>query len=70
MHVASVAWQSLVSALAHSSTSTHVTPSPVKPEGQVQLNEPARLTQPEATKQLCAPVAHSSISVHALSVAL
>ena len=31
----------------------------------VQLNEPATLTQPEAAKQLCTLVAHSSISVHA-----
>ena len=46
---------------AHSSRSSQLTPSPVYPAGHAQAKEPARSVQWAASKQLCAPVAHSSI---------
>src|SRR5688572_14603851 len=47
--------------VAHSSTSSQVTPSPVKPTWQVQSNEPGVSVQSASAEQLSVPVAHSSM---------
>ena len=46
----------------HSSTSSHVSPSPLNPALQLQLNEPLLLAQVASMLQLATPEVHSSMS--------
>ena len=60
--------QLLAPAVAHSSMSVHVVPSPEKPAGQPQEKDPGVLTQVATLAQLWVPAAHSSMSVQVTPV--